>query len=78
MVMSPTEGENGIRIEDIGGMLTDVLRLEPADDPHFPPDAAETAKSNDCPQRVLFFVVPGNPGTLAFYKGSSLSMQSIA
>jgi hypothetical protein len=64
--MFPTGAENdGVKVEDIGGMLTDVLRLGPTASDAMLTDPTDTQRDE-----VLFFVVPGNPGTLAFYKGT--------
>ncbi len=69
-----------IKKEIIGGFATDVLRLTSENDiashhyNNFSPCHDNIASPVNCHENVLhilFFIIPGNPGTLSFYKGKS-------
>jgi hypothetical protein len=75
------------KVEEVGGFLTDVLRLGPShthlhsltsQNNHSDSDSGngsggecDVDADSDSDSAVLVLVVPGNPGTLAFYKGES-------
>jgi hypothetical protein len=75
------------KVEEVGGFLTDVLRLGPShthlhsltsQNNHSDSDSGngsgcgcDVDADSESDSAVLVLVVPGNPGTLAFYKGES-------
>ena len=74
--MSFSTCNGDIQNEEVGGYLTDVLRL--GDFSEGGTTVSSTSPSSqsmsslpteNIKDKILIFVVPGNPGTLAFYKG---------